>query len=425
MSTAKRAASGRKPKLGRRTPAPIVLHSAPLVLPIDAEPLRGAALAVRGDRILQVGLRDELLAYFPVTRERRWPGMIVAGLVDACAQAAPPPPGVTARAGLVTDPAESARLPGVSYVEVPYESEQVWEETGRDAVITAIREVDRPRTVGIAVYTPDPQVLEDVAVLARTFGLRLLADLDRHSPATLDEAGILGPHCHVACGRPLDPGERKLLRLRGSVAALCPSPPDDMLALLDEGNRVAFGTRARLVRPGGRSARPGQVHQAAGQGARAAAPGARSQAGRGRHAGRGPALGMASRTGRIGSLGPGSRADFAVFDARGRYPYAALLSGPPCLATVVGGTVIEHVPPHGASAELAVDRPEQVLELVALVLGEDREQVLARLPARLPRPLVHLAARLRDHHQRGGAPVGRIDLPAHQARLLQRVDDGV
>ncbi|HUR00925.1 MAG TPA: amidohydrolase family protein [Nonomuraea sp.] len=352
MPSAKRAASGRKPKLGRRTPAPIVLHSAPLVLPIDAEPLRGAALAVRGDRVLQVGLRDELLAYFPVTRERRWPGMIVAGLVDACAPAAPPPPGVTARAGLVTDPAESARLPGVSYVEVSYESEQVWEETGRDAVITAIREVDRPRTVGIAAYTPDPQVLEDVAVLARTFGLRLLADLDRHSPATLDEAGILGPHCHVACGRPLDPGERKLLRLRGSVAALCPSPPDDMLALLDEGNRVAFGTRAPAS--SGRAAdllglARSIRQQARGRGSRPR--GLDRKLVEAATLGGAQALGMASRTGRVGSLGPGSRADFAVFDARGRYPYAALLSGPPCLATVVGGTVIEHGPPRATVIE--------------------------------------------------------------------------
>jgi len=367
LPSAKRAAAGRGPKLGKRTPAPIVLHSAPLVLPIGADPLRGAALAVRGDRVLQVGLRDDLLAYFPVTHEQRWPGMIVAGLVDACSAAAPPPPGVTARAGLDADPAESPRLPGVSYVEVSYESEQVWEETGRDAVITAIREVDRPRTVGIAAYTPDPQVLEDVAVLARTFGLRLLADLDRHPPATLDEAGILGPHCHVACGRPLDPGERKLLRLRGSVVALCPSPPDDMLALLDEGNRVAFGTRAPassgLYGSSGLSGRMADLlglarairQQARGRGLRPR--GLDRKLVEAAVMGGAQALGMASGPGRIGSLGPGSRADFAVFDARGRYPYAALLSGPPCLATVVGGTVvgstvvgdtvIENGPPRG------------------------------------------------------------------------------
>jgi cytosine/adenosine deaminase-related metal-dependent hydrolase len=322
---------------------PIVLHSAPLVLPMCADPLRDAAVAVRGDRVLQVGSREDLLAYFPVTREHRWPGMIVAGLVDACSAAVVPPVGVTARAGLVTDPTEPARLPGVSYVEVSYASEQAWEGTGRDAVITAIREVDRPRTVGIAAYTPDPQVLEDVAVLARTFGLRLMADLDRHSPAALDEAGILGPHCHVTCGRPLDPGERKLLRLRQTVVALCPSPPhpDDSLALLDEGNHVALATR-----PSGKSTQPADPLALAG----AIREHARAHGHRTRGLDRklveaatlggARALGMASGPGRIGVLGPGSRADFAVYDARGRYPYAALLSGPRCLATIVGGTVV-------------------------------------------------------------------------------------
>ncbi|WP_344895591.1 amidohydrolase family protein, partial [Nonomuraea antimicrobica] len=51
------------------------------------------------------------------------------------------------------------------------------------------------------------------------------------------------------------------------------------------------------------------------------------------------ALGMDRGRGRIGALTPGARADFAVYDARGRYPYAALLAQPPCLGTVVGGTV--------------------------------------------------------------------------------------
>ncbi|WP_219467079.1 amidohydrolase family protein [Nonomuraea rhizosphaerae] len=346
MPSAKRAAQQFKPTLRGRAPEPIVLHSAPLVLPMCADPLRGAAVAVRGDRVLQVGPREDLLAYFPVTREHRWPGMIVAGLVDACSAAAPSPPGVTARAGLVADPAEPARLPGVSYVEVSYESEHVWETTGRDAVITAIREVDRPRTVGIAAYTPDPQVLEDVAVLARTFGLRLMADLDRHSPAALDEAGVLGPHCHVTCGRPLDPGERKLLRLRQSVVALCPSPPhpDGSLALLDESDHVALATRPSTG-DGPRAGDPGDLLGLARTIRRHAKERGHRTKGLDRKLveaatlGGARALGMASGPGRVGSLGPGSRADFAVFDARGRYPYAALLSGPRCLATVIGGRI--------------------------------------------------------------------------------------
>ncbi|NUW30802.1 hypothetical protein HTZ77_05120 [Nonomuraea sp. SMC257] len=382
------------PVIGRRAPVPVVLHSAPLVLPIATAPLRDGGVAVRGDRVLQVGSRADLLASFPAAQERRWPGMIVAGLVDACSAPGPPAPGVTARAEIVTPRAEHPGLPGVSYVEVSCASEEEWERTGRDAVITAIRELDRPGGVGVAPLTPDPQVLEDVAVLARTFGLRLLADLGRHSPAALDEAGALGPHCHAARARPLDPGERKLLRLRGTPVTVCPAPEivtgsagsgpgsagseaagsrpvesgtvesrpvgseaagsgsadpapggellDDVLALLDEGNAVAFGTGLAPAGPG-LLARAREVRE------RARASGARTR-GLDRRLvealtlGGARALGADGGTGRIGSLARGSRADFAVFDARGRYPYAALLACPPCLATVVGGRTVPRRP---------------------------------------------------------------------------------
>jgi hypothetical protein len=327
-----------------RTPGPVVVHSAPLVLPISADPLRDGAVAVRGDRVLQVGARAGVLDSFPAARERRWPGMIVAGLVDARSAAVPPGPGVTARASVVTDPAEHAGLPGVSYVEVSCASEDDWEEHGRDAVITAIGEVDRPWAVGVAALTPDPLVLEDIAVLARTFGLRLLVDLDRHSTAALDEAGILGPHCHAVCARPLDPGERKLLRLRKTVVALCPlSRPEDSLALFEEGNRIAFCTAALTPDANG----PGDgllgLARAVREHARARGPRPRGLDGTLVGAvtlGGARALGMSRGMGRIGTLGAGGRADFAVYDARGRYPYAALLGAPPCLATVVGGTVV-------------------------------------------------------------------------------------
>ncbi|MGW0203314.1 amidohydrolase family protein, partial [Nonomuraea sp. NPDC003201] len=251
-------------------------------------------------------------------------------------------PGVTARAGVVSDLAEPAGVPGISYIEVTSASEEEWETRGRDAVITAIREVDRPCPVGIAAHTPDPQVLEDVAVLARTFGLRLLVDLDRHSPAALDEAGVLGPLCHVAVSRPLDPGERKLLRLRKTVVAVCASPAPDVLALLDEGNTVALGTGADGGPTGGTG---GVLGVARGIRQHARELGLRTRGLDGRLVaaatmGGARALGMHRGKGRIGSLAPGTRADFAVFDARGRYPYAALLAQPPCLGTVLGGTVL-------------------------------------------------------------------------------------
>jgi cytosine/adenosine deaminase-related metal-dependent hydrolase len=329
MPSAKRA----RPILGRRAPAPVVINSAPLVLPMCADPVRDGAVATRGERVLAVGPRAELLSSYPAAEEVRWRGMIVAGLVDACSAVPSAAPGVTARARVVSDLADPAGFPGISYVAVTSESEQEWEDSERDAVITAIREIDRPCAVGIAVHTPDPLVLEDVSVLARTFGLRLLVDLDRHSPAALDEAGVLGPLCHVVCARPLDPGERKLLRLRRTVVALCPAA-EDALALLEEGNVVAFcdtgpsgplGVAAAVrrhvrglgLRPRGLDRR--LVEAATLGGARA--------------------LGLDRGRGRIGALAPGARADFAVYDARGRYPYSALLAEPPCLGTVVGGTL--------------------------------------------------------------------------------------
>ncbi|QFY11556.1 amidohydrolase family protein [Nonomuraea phyllanthi] len=362
----------RAPALSRRAPAPVMIHSAPLVLPVCAEPLRDGAVAVRGDRVAAVGARAAVLARFPAALEVRWTGMIVAGLVDACA-AAPTAgraagPGVTARASVVGDLADPPAAPGIAYIEVTSASEEEWEAYGRDAVITAIREVDRPCAVGIAAHTTDPQVLEDVAVLARTFGLRLLAGLDRHPPAALDEAGVLGPLCHVTCARPLDPGERKLLRLRKTVVAVYASSAADVATLLDEGNPVALatarpapkgtaadgpaadgpaanGTAPGGTAPDGSAGAGGVLAVAAGIRREARALGLRT---RGLDArlvtaatlGGARALGMDRGRGRIGSLAAGTRADFAVFDARGRYPYAALLAEPPCLGTVVGGVQV-------------------------------------------------------------------------------------
>ncbi|MEO3868956.1 amidohydrolase family protein [Nonomuraea sp. B12E4] len=329
------------PALGRRSPAPAVIHSAPLVLPVCADPIRDGAVVTRADRVLKVGSRAEALTSHPAAREVRWPGMIVAGLVDAGSGASPAAPGVTARAGVITGLADQGGRHRIAYVEVTSANEEEWEETGRDAVITAIREVDRPFAVGIAAHTRDPQVLEDVAVLARTFGLRLLADVDRHSPAALDEAGVLGPLCHVACARPLDPGERKLLRLRDTVVALCPPEgffAGDVLALLDEGNPLALGT--------GRTSGGSPLGMAGAIRRSARELGLRPR-GLDRRLveavtlGGARALGMDRGQGRIGSLAPGARADFAVFDAHGRYPYAALLAEPPCLGMVVGGAITE------------------------------------------------------------------------------------
>lgn len=329
--------------------APVVIHSAALVLPLCAGPLRDGALAVRGGRVLHVGSRAGVRSAFPAAEEHRWRGMIVAGFVDACSSVSAPAPGVTARATVVTDVAESLGLPGISYVKVAG-GEEEWEGGERDRVVTAVREVERPRVVGLAAATGDPLVLEDLAVQARTFGLRLLADLGRHPTALLDEARLLGPLCHVTCSRPLDPGERKLLRLRGTAVAVCPSaPPGDVLNLLDEGNTVAFGSCPPTLETGGRGPFEagrcgGPLEVAAGVWREVRRRGLRPRDLDRRlveaaTSGGAAALGMDHGRNRIGTLGPGSRADFAVYEAFGRYPYATLLAEPPCLATVVGGVI--------------------------------------------------------------------------------------
>jgi cytosine/adenosine deaminase-related metal-dependent hydrolase len=59
------------------------LHSAPIVLPVSAEPIGDGAVLVDGDRVLAVGTRTALLAGHPGVRERAWSGVLTAGLVNA------------------------------------------------------------------------------------------------------------------------------------------------------------------------------------------------------------------------------------------------------------------------------------------------------------------------------------------------------
>lgn len=298
--------------------------------------------------------------------------------------------GVTAVADVVTDieavPAlAETGLRGVSYLEVLGDTDEEWNADGRDRLITAIREVDHAGPIGIsphAPYTLDTGVLEDLAILARTFGLRQhihLAESAHEREYTvsgtgplakmvrdlgfdftilreggsglgpvrfLDALGALGPHCHVAHGVHLDSGERRLLRRRGTSVALCPRSNHtigrggpDVAALLADGNPICVGTdslasapsldlledvravKALAVRQGFRGGDlDARLLEAATLG------GAR-------------AMGLATGPGRIGSLGAGSRADFAVFDAATDVPYSDLVAEGRCVATVLGGRV--------------------------------------------------------------------------------------
>ncbi|WP_248964432.1 amidohydrolase family protein [Sphaerisporangium perillae] len=207
-----------------------VIHSAPLLLPISRPPIRDGAVAVRAGRVLAVGHRREILTGHPGGQELRWPGMIVAGLVNAhthlqftrmaqvgarvydsfeewsnafdavyfssggadwAASAREGAllslrHGTTAVADVVTD-IEAMPVPnqtglgGISYLEVLGDTDASWAETGRDHLTSTVRELsgtmDAPGggMIGIsphAPYTLDTGVLADLGVLARRFGLR-------------------------------------------------------------------------------------------------------------------------------------------------------------------------------------------------------------------------------------------------------------
>ncbi|GGO89815.1 imidazolonepropionase-like domain-containing protein [Wenjunlia tyrosinilytica] len=62
----------------------LTLHTAPVVRPTgDGEPVRDGAVLVDGELIAAVGALDELEEAYPRARVRRWPGVLVPGLVHA------------------------------------------------------------------------------------------------------------------------------------------------------------------------------------------------------------------------------------------------------------------------------------------------------------------------------------------------------
>ncbi|MBG0830713.1 hypothetical protein HS041_23415 [Planomonospora sp. ID67723] len=340
--------------LGTHALSAVTVHSAPLLLPVSGPPVADGALAVRGDRVIAVGPRAEIEAAHPDSGSVHWPGMIVPGLIDAHVRLdrgllSAPAHGVTAVAGVAADldaasvPGETA-LGGVTYLETRCEDEHLWEASERDRLITAIREVDHPGIIGIAAHSPDPVVMEDLAILSRTFGLRLLVELGRPTAAPdsgfpdavfldagfLDRVGALGPGTHVALSGPLGEAGRKLLRARGTVAVL--SSPFAAEGLLDGENTIAVGTRtggdpltaARVLGrtlPRDPAVDRFLVESLTLGGARA--------------------LGLAEGPGRLGGLEAGSRADFAVFavEADAETACTALLHDGPgrCLATYTAG----------------------------------------------------------------------------------------
>jgi aminodeoxyfutalosine deaminase len=202
------------------------LHSAPIVLPVSAEPIGDGAVLVDGDRVLAVGTRTDLLAEYPGVRERAWSGVLMAGLVNAHAHlqytdfeelnSLGEPfhvwinkltakrstftdamwgestrrglhmmlrSGITAVADIVTDPAgvlpPTARsgIGGVSYVEIVFEDARSWSESGRATLLERLGSgFAGSRPLGVSPHTPytvASAVFQDIVAIARDKGLRL------------------------------------------------------------------------------------------------------------------------------------------------------------------------------------------------------------------------------------------------------------
>ncbi|WP_308197626.1 amidohydrolase family protein [Rathayibacter festucae] len=201
----------------------LTVHSAPWVLPVAGEPVRDGAVAVRGERIVAVGTRDEVLEGLrdesPAVRE--WPGAIVPGLVNAhshlqytCMSAVgrgryagfedwsrafqevyeqPHDWGASAAAGLeiavstgttaiadiVTDldalrVLEDGRVHGIAYWELMSLLEDDWRGSGRAITAELVRTSGVTR-IGLSPHAPyslDTPVLSDLTGLSQELGVR-------------------------------------------------------------------------------------------------------------------------------------------------------------------------------------------------------------------------------------------------------------
>ncbi|MFI9558154.1 amidohydrolase family protein [Nonomuraea endophytica] len=197
-----------------------VVHGAPLVLTMDGPPIQDGTVTVEHGRVVEVGRGRA---------EVRWPGVLVAGLVNAhthlqytcmaeigqrvydsfehwsevfnqayfkggegswdpalrtgawdwaaaatdgawqCLRS-----GTTAAADIVTDPEAFVDTPlgGLAYLEIIGDTDASWYEDGRERFLKTLGE----RRAGISPHSPytlDTGVLADAAVLARERGTRI------------------------------------------------------------------------------------------------------------------------------------------------------------------------------------------------------------------------------------------------------------
>ena len=297
--------------------------------------------------------------------------------------------GTTAVADVVAvpeaiDAVGAAGLAGVSYAEAVGADDERWPQVRARLLSLVAGSGVRTRTLGVSphtLYTLGTEVIRDCARLARERGLRLhphaaespyeveyvasgtgpfaaanqrwglamellAAGGSRRTPvAELGTLGVLGPDAHVAHGVHCDAADRAALRAAGSVVALCPRSNATLgvgqapvAAYRAEGNAVAVGTDSLASAPSLDLLADVSAlrHLALAQGSPAA--GLDRWLVEAATLGGARALGLSD----AGSLRPGARADFAVFDVDGRRdPYAALVGAAGrCAGTVLAGRIV-------------------------------------------------------------------------------------
>jgi cytosine/adenosine deaminase-related metal-dependent hydrolase len=292
--------------------------------------------------------------------------------------------GTTAVADVAAHPVVvqvAAGLAGISYLEAVGADEAGWPALRPVFLDRLAARTDR--TVGVSphtLYTLGSGVVRDCVRLARERGMRLHPHLaespyevefvatgsgpfaaanlgwglamelqaaggSARSPAAeLAGLGALGPDVHVAHGVHCDAADRALLREHRTTVALCPRSNRTLgvgeapvAAYRAEGSPVAIGTDSRASAPSlDLLADVGALRETAlRQGSPAA--GLDRWLVEAATVGGARAMGMEG-----GTLGPGSRADLAVFDVDpAGDPYAALAGAAGrCIGTVLAGRTV-------------------------------------------------------------------------------------
>lgn len=359
---------------------PLTLHTAPVVLAMPGAALRDGAVAVDGDRIAAVGASAEIAARFPDARVRRWRGILTPGLVNAharlqytdfghLAESGLPlaawsaavereragytearwqesarrgvhlmlKSGTTAVGDVVTEPAvlvpvARSGIGGISYVEPSGEAD-TWR-----ARLTGVLDAGSSRVLGVASGGP---LLPNCLEIARDRGLRLQALAPEHG-----ELELMGPDTHAVFATRIDAEARALLRHRTVPAALCvragrllDAGDAPVAALLTEHSALALGTGSLAETPSldlweeAAAARP--LARAQGY----TAPDLDQRLVTAATVGGATALGLPD----AGTLRPGTRADFAVFDVpTDGDPHTALIThgAGSCIGTVLAGRMV-------------------------------------------------------------------------------------